>query len=208
MHSISKFITNEYLIEETVSTRNIWKNSSLKLEINQDTNAREIHLKNVKIILQTKSTAFYTDAAYDLKTKVSTALCVLYYDFRTAYKTWNLEVKMSINDAELYAAEKTAKWSKTLQNLSHIWIFTDSQNAIRCIENFTHFLADEIYETVENLTNTQTHVHWILEHADIPENEKANRLAKSVFSSSIITRDRFLSFKFLNDQITKHNRQR
>ncbi len=27
-------------------------------------------------------------------------------------------------------------------------------------------------------------------------------------SSSIVTRDRFLSFKFLNDQITEYNRQR
>jgi hypothetical protein len=87
MHFISKFITNENLLEETVSRRNISKNSSLKLEINQDTNAREIHLKNVEMILQTNSTAFYTDAVYDLKRKILTASCVLYHDFRTAYKT-------------------------------------------------------------------------------------------------------------------------
>jgi ribonuclease HI len=149
-----------------------------------------------------------TDSAYDLKTKVSITSCVLYHDFRTAYKTWDLEIEMSINNTELCEIEKTTKWSKTLQNFNYIWIFIDSQNAIRCIENFTHFLTDEIYETVENLTNTQTHIHWIFEHADISENEKANRFAKSVFSSSIITRDKFLSFKFLNNQITKHNRQK
>jgi hypothetical protein len=138
--------------------------------------------------------------------KVSTTSCVLYHDSRTAYKTWNLEFEMSINDAKFYAIKKIAKWSKTLQNFNHRWIFTNNQNAIRCIKKFTHFLANEIYETVENLTNTQTHIHWILEYADISKNQKANCFAKSVFSSNIITRDRYLSFKFLNDQITKHNR--
>jgi ribonuclease HI len=114
---------------------------------------------------------------------------------------------MSINDAKLYAIEKTTKWSKTLQNFEHIWIFSDSQTAIQCIENCTHFLANEIHKTTEN-SNSAIHIHWILDHADISKNEKANQLAKSVFSSSTITRDRFLSFKFLNDQITKHNRRK
>jgi ribonuclease HI len=209
MHSISKFITDEYLIEETLTTRNIWKKSSLKLEINQNAHARDNHIKKVELILQSlNSTIFWTDAAYDTKTKISTASCVLYHDFHTAYKTWNLEIKMSINDAKLYAIEKTAKWSKTLKNSEHIWIFTDSQNAIRCIEKFTHFLADEIHKTIENLINTQFNIHWSSEHADISENVKANQLAKLMFSSSIITRDKFISFKFLNDQITKYNRQK
>jgi hypothetical protein len=155
MHSISKFITDEYLIEETASTRNIWKKSSLKLDINQNAHARDNHIKKVELILQSSnSTIFYTDAAHNSKTKVSTALCVLYHDFRTAYKTWNLEIEMSIDDAKLYAIEKTAKWSKTLKNSEHIWIFIDSQNAIRCIEKFTHFLANEIHKTIENLINT------------------------------------------------------
>jgi hypothetical protein len=126
MHSISRFITNEYLIEDTASTRNIWKKFSLKLEIEQDAEIRENHLKKVEKLLLTNSTVFYTDAAYDSKTKVSTASCVLYHNSRVAYKTWNLEIEMSINDAKLYAIEKAAKWSKTLQNFDHIWIFTDS----------------------------------------------------------------------------------
>ncbi len=114
---------------------------------------------------------------------------------------------MSINDAKLYAIKKAVKWSKTLQSSIHIWIFIDSQNAIQCIEKSTHFLADKIYETTENSTYV-TYIHWILEHTNISENEKANQLAKSIFSSSIITRNRFLSFKYLNNQITKHNHRK
>ncbi len=150
MHSISKFITNEYLIEESATIRNIWKKSSLEIETDSNAHARDNHLKKIELILQTNSAIFYTNAVFNSKTKILTALCVLYQNFRAAYKTWNLEIEMSINDAKLYAIEKATKWSKSLQNLKHIWIFTNSQNAIRCIENFTHFLADEIYKTTEN----------------------------------------------------------
>ncbi len=151
--------------------------------------------------------SIYIDAAYDSRSKISTASCILYQSSRTTYKTWNLGIEMSIDDAKLYAIEKVTKWFETLQNFEHIWIFSDSQTAIRCIENCTHFLADEIHKTTEK-SSSKTHIHWISEHADISQNEKANQLARSVFSSSTITRDRFLSFKFLNDQITEQNRQR
>ncbi len=104
-----------------ITWQNIWEKSSIELEINQNENAREIHLEKIKTILQTSNFAvFYTDSAYDLKTKISTASCILYHEDCTSYKTWNLEIEMSINDAELYAVEKTTKWSKILQNLDHI----------------------------------------------------------------------------------------
>ncbi len=209
MHSISKFIIDEYLIEENASIQNIWKKSRLNMKIDSNSNERENHLKLIENIIQTSnSAAFYTDAAYDSTTKISTASCVLYQNAHFAYKTWKLGIGMSIDDAELYAIEKATKWSKTLQNSEQVWIFTDSQNAIRHIEKSTHFLANEIQKTTENLLNIQTHIHWISGHANIPENEKADQLAKSVFSSSVIARDRFLSFKYLKTQIIEHNHQR
>jgi hypothetical protein len=110
MHSIFKFITDEYLIEKTTTIRNIWKKSSLEIEIDSDADARNNHLKKVELILQTNATVFYIDAAYDSRWKISTASCVLYQSSRTTYKTWNLEVEMSINDAKLYAIEKATKW--------------------------------------------------------------------------------------------------
>jgi ribonuclease HI len=209
MNSISKFITDEYLIEKTALTRNIWKKTHLDLEIDRETNTRENHLKKAKHIVKSSNLAmFYTNAAHDSKTKISTASSLLYYNSRIAFKTWNLEIEMSIDDAELYAIEKSVKWSKTLQNIEQVWIFTNNQNAIQCIEIFTHFLTNEIYETTENLIDIQTHIHWILEHANISENEKADQLTKSVFLSNIIARDRFLLFKYLNSQIIEHNHQK
>jgi ribonuclease HI len=209
MHSISRFIIDEYLIEESASIKNIWKKTHPDLEIDQNSYAKEKHLRRVENITQTSNSGiFYTDAAFDSITKTSTASCVLYHHSRTAYKTWNLEIEMSIDDAELYAIKKAIRLSKTLQIVDHIWIFTDSQNAIRSIEDLSHCLADEILEATEMLKNIQTHIHWISEHADILENEKADQLAKSVFSLSTSARDRFLSFKYLKNQITEHNHQR
>jgi hypothetical protein len=97
---------------------------------------------------------------------------------------------------------------KHYEILTHIWIFINSQNAIQSVENSTHFLANEIYATIEKLHSVQFHIHWISEHANISENEKVDQLLRSVFSSSVIARDRFLSFKHLNAQITEQSHQR
>jgi hypothetical protein len=87
MNSILKFITDEYLIEEKASTRNIWKKTRLDLEIDRESNARENHLKKVENITRTSNFAvFYTDAAHDSKTKTSTTSCVLYHNSRTHSK--------------------------------------------------------------------------------------------------------------------------
>jgi hypothetical protein len=105
-HSVSRFIVDEYLIEKCVSIQNIWKKTHLALSVNQNSNTRENHLKNVETIAQTSNSAIlYTDAAHDSRTKISIASCVLYHNSHVAYKTWNLEIEMSIDDAELYAIE-------------------------------------------------------------------------------------------------------
>ncbi len=144
MHSISKFIIDEYLIEEFALIKNIWKKTHLDIDVTQSSNARDQHLKNVENIAATfTSTIFYTDAARDSDTQTSTAACILYHHSHIAYKTWNLAIEMSIDDAELYAIEKTTRWSKALQDIDHVWIFTDSQNAVRSIEDLTYCLADE-----------------------------------------------------------------
>ncbi len=42
----------------------------------------------------------------------------MYHNSHVAYKTWNLELEISIDDAELYAIEKATKWFKTLRNFN------------------------------------------------------------------------------------------
>ncbi len=82
----------------------------MKLEINYISNAIKDHLEKIKKIAKMSNSAvFYTNAAYDSKTEVFIASYVLYHKSRVTYKTWNLEVEMSINDAKLYVIEKAIK---------------------------------------------------------------------------------------------------
>ncbi|MBD0343042.1 MAG: hypothetical protein ICV61_19870 [Microcoleus sp. Co-bin12] len=94
--------------------------------------------------------------------------------------------------------------------LNELWIFTDSQKSIESIRQMNHFLSQKIQKSIEILQtcNVDVHIHWIPGHFDIPGNEKADKLAKSVISSNIITDDRFLSFDFLKRQIIESNLNR
>jgi hypothetical protein len=88
MHSVSKFIDDESQIEENATTKNIWKKSSLNLQINQNKNERDNYFKCLKNVFKTPDTAvFYSDAAHNAKTKTSSAHCVLYQNTNTALKT-------------------------------------------------------------------------------------------------------------------------
>ena len=107
---------------------------------------------------------------------------------------------MSTKNAELYAIKKTIEWTKNLIITSHFWIFTDSQNSIKSIEKSNHFLTNEIHATLDEFHNHEIspHIHWIPEHANIPENEKTDFLVKLTLTSAsnTISSNRFLSFDF------------
>ncbi len=119
-------------------------------------------------------------------------------------------VGMNVHDAELYAIEKSIQWANSLTTLNELWIFTDSQKSIESIRQTNHFLAHEIQKSIETFQthNIDVHIHWIPSHFDIPGNEKADKSAKSIISSNIITDDRFLSFDFLKRQIIESNLNR
>ena len=98
---------------------------------------------------QKNTTVFYTDEAYDEKSKISAALVVLYQNSKILSKSWNLEIEMNITDAEIYAIEKATEWANNLMQFSsNIWFFTDSQKSIKLIENLKHMLADQIYQNL------------------------------------------------------------
>ena len=96
---------------------------------------------------------------------------------------------MNIINAEIYVIEKTIKWINNLMQFSsNIWFFTDSQKSIKLIENSKHMLVDQIYQNlIKNQINDVTsHIHWISEHANIPNNEKADQLAKLTLNINVI----------------------
>ena len=103
-----------------------WQNSIQSIDLQIDSVEKNIIRKNhfqlTKQILNQKNTAvFYTDKAYDEKSKISAASVVLYQNFKILSKSWNLEIEMNIIDVEIYVIEKTIEWINNLtQFLSNI----------------------------------------------------------------------------------------
>ena len=159
--------------------------------------------------MKQKNTAvFYTDEAYDEKSKISAASVVLYQNFKILSKSWNLEVEMNITDVEIYVIEKATECVNNLMQFSsNIWFFIDSQKSIKLIENSKHMLIDQTHQNlIKNQTNDIiSHIHWISGHANIPNNEKANQLIKLSLNINVINSNRFLSFDFIKNQIIKLN---
>ena len=138
----------------------------------------------------------------------SAALVILYQSFKILSKSWNLKIEMNITDVEIYVIEKTIEWINNLkQLLSNTWFFTDNQKSIKLIENSKHMLTDQIHQNlIKNRINDVTsHIHWISEHVNFPNNEKTDQLVKLTLNINVISSNRFLSFDFIKNQIIKFN---
>ena len=159
-----------------------WQNSIQSIDLQIDPAEKNIvrknHLQLTKRILNQKNTAvFYTDEAYDEKSKISAASVVLYQNSKILSKLWNLKAEINITDVEIYTIEKAIEWANNLrQFLSDTWCFTDNQKSIKLIENSKHMLTDQTHQNlIKNQINDVTsHIYWISGHANIPDNEKAD----------------------------------
>ena len=144
-----------------------WQSSIQSIDLQIDSAEKSIvrknHLQLTKRILSQKDTAvFYTDEAYDEKSKISAASVVLYQNSKTLSKSWNLEVEMNITDAEIYVIEKATEWANNLMQFSsNTWFFTDSQKSIKLIENSKHCLINQIHQNlIENQSSENiAHIH-------------------------------------------------
>ena len=115
---------------------------------------------------------------------------------------------MNITDVEIYVIEKTIEWINNLMQFSsNMWFFTDSQKLIKLIENSKHCLINQIHQNLikNQINNVILHIHWISEHANIPNNEKVDQLIKLTLNINVISLNRFLSFDFIKNQIIKFN---
>lgn len=94
--------------------------------------------------------------------------------------------QISILDAELYAILKALQWIPRIQNPRHtdMWIFTDSQQAIQCLQkvyaSVQSVLYAKIHKEIQELheDNFRVHIHWIPSHINIPGNDLADLAAK------------------------------
>ena len=100
-----------------------WQNPiqsiDVQIDLAEKSIVRENHLQLTKRILSQKDTAvFYTDGAYDEKSKISAASVVLYQNSKILSKSWNLGIGMNITNAEIYAIEKAIEWANNLMQFS------------------------------------------------------------------------------------------
>ena len=100
--------------------------------------------------------------------------------------SWNLRSEMKVFDAELFAIEKTFEiaFNNRQLNTEKVWIFSDSQTAIKRLKN-SSLKSDQYYvQTIRKWTekfqnyNIKMQLEWVSEHMNIKENELADRTAK------------------------------
>src|SRR5690348_5564865 len=100
--------------------------------------------------------------------------------------SWNLGAGMEVFDAELFALEKAFKiaWEKKQEFIKKVWIFSDSQAAIKRLQN-SSLKADQYYiqfirKWAEKFKNNHIllQLKWIPGHMNILGNELADKTAK------------------------------
>jgi ribonuclease HI len=104
---------------------------------------------------------------------------------------------LGVFDGELFALTQAFKETATsLENffyrypncpIRHVFIFTDSQSALKRINDLTNRPGQSLIHELTNHAKTITtkfkvtiHVEWVPAHLGIPGNERADRLADEV----------------------------
>jgi ribonuclease HI len=107
----------------------------------------------------------------------------------TASKSWFLGRNMEIMDAEIFAIAESVKDAElTARNhpsIRHVWIFTDSQAAIKRLpdldpkpgQSLVHVVHQSVLK-LEKKFGVAVNFHWIPAHSHIAGNDKADRNAK------------------------------
>ena len=123
--------------------------------------------------------------------------------------SWNLGSNMEVFDAELFAIEKAFKiaWENKQLNTDKVWIFSDSQAAIKRLKN-TSLKAGQYYiQTIRKWAKKfqniaiQLHLEWVPGHMNIKGNELANKAAKKGTELQYITPESYISLAFIKRKI-------
>ena len=99
---------------------------------------------------------------------------------------WNLGSGMEVFNAELFAIEKAFKiaWENKQLNTDKVWIFSDSQAAIKRLKNTSlkpgQYYIQTIRKWAKKFQNIaiQLQLEWVPGHINIKENELTNKVVK------------------------------
>ena len=123
--------------------------------------------------------------------------------------SWNLSSSMKVFDAELFAIEKAFKiaWENKQLNIDKVWIFSNSQVAIKRLKN-TSLKAGQYYiQTIRKWAKKfqniaiQLQLEWVPGHMNIKGNELADKAAKKETKLQYITSKSYISLAFIKRKI-------
>ena len=123
--------------------------------------------------------------------------------------SWNLEAGMEVFDAELFAIEKAFKiaWENKQLNTDKVWIFSDSQAAIKRLVNSSlkagQYYVQSIRKWAKKFQDKaiQLQLEWVPGHMNIRGNELADKAAKKGTELQYVTPESYISMAFIKRKI-------
>jgi RNase H len=118
---------------------------------------------------------------------------------------------MKVFDAELFAIEKAFKiaWKNKQLNTEKVWIFSDSQAAIKRLKNSSlkagQYYVHSIRKWAEKFQNLgiQMQLEWVPGHMNIRENDLADAAAKKGTKLQKVAVESYISLAFIKKKVKK-----
>ena len=116
---------------------------------------------------------------------------------------------MKVFDAELFAIEKVFKiaWENKQLNTDKVWIFSDSQAAIKRLKNPSLkaglYYVQSIKKWAKKFRDKaiQLQLEWVPGHMNIKGNELADKAAKKRTELQHVTPESYISLAFVKRKI-------
>lgn len=153
----------------------------------------------------TSRVAFYTDGSQGEPAGTATGkaitngagACALVAGSIVYTGSWNLGSEVEVPDAELFAINKALELALSFRK-DEVYIFCDSQAALRKVENGYSYYALQARSRIERIaTRSRVYLYWVPSHVGVLGNETADRLAKLGLTKKPRPRDIFVSISHL-----------
>ncbi len=182
-------------------------------ELDKEKTAILHHEKVQKILLKNQDNSnaiIYTDGSKNEQTnKLGAGVFYTTNFVKNQCFSWNLGAGMEVFDAELFAIEKAFKiaWENKQLNTDKVWIFSDSQAAIKRLKNSSLKAGQYYVQSIRNWSKKfkdkaiQLHLEWVPGHMNIRGNDLADKAAKKGTELQYITPESYISLAFIKRKI-------